>query len=196
MRVSPSPFAHVRFGIVIPHGSSCVCISRSPMQFSHRHFGCRRPRRTSCRSSVGCPGLFPHRQFGFYKPHAVHEVPLAPRSYDSLVANLCSSINFSSRTVACGCVVIDSSLSFFGVASASLLPPVLLPSGGLPSPRPSRLRCVKLTPSARTTFRMRGSQLQVLTKQRVVRESLFVKGVTIANFFSSCLCSRLFLLCF
>ena len=97
MRVSPSPFAHVRFGIINPHASSCVSISRSPMQFSHRHFGFRNPYSTSCMSTVGSPRPFPHRHFGFYNPHAVGGGRLAPLSYDSLVANSCSPINFSSR---------------------------------------------------------------------------------------------------
>ena len=133
MRVSPSPFGYVRFGIVNPHGSSCVSISRSPMQFSHRHFGFRNPYSTSCMSTVGSPRPFAHRQFGFYNPHAVGGGRLAPLSYDSLVANSCSPINFSSRAFS-RWLHIDPTLSHFWVSSVVLSPPQKLRFGMCPRP--------------------------------------------------------------
>ena len=45
--VSPLSFAHLRFGIVNPYGTSCVSTSRSPRQFSHRQFGLCNPHRES-----------------------------------------------------------------------------------------------------------------------------------------------------
>ena len=45
--VSPLSFAHLRFGIVNPYGTSCVSTSRSPRRFSHRQFGLCNPHRES-----------------------------------------------------------------------------------------------------------------------------------------------------
>ena len=95
--VSPLSFTHLRFGIVNPYGTLCVSTSRSPRRFSHRHFGFRNPYNTSCMSTVGSPRPFAHRHFGFDNPHALGAGRLSPLSHDSLVAILCSLINFSSR---------------------------------------------------------------------------------------------------
>ena len=95
--VSPLSFTHLLFGIVNPHGTSCVSISRSPRRFSHRHFGFRSPYSISCMSTVGSLRPFAHRHFGFDNPHALGAGRLSPLSHDSLVAMSCSLINFSSR---------------------------------------------------------------------------------------------------
>ena len=48
-------------------------------------------------STAGSPMPFSHQHFGLDNPHAVGAGRLSPLSHDSLIATLCSLINFSSR---------------------------------------------------------------------------------------------------
>ena len=124
--VSPLSFAHLRFGIVNPYGTSCVSTSRSPRQFSHRQFDPCNPHVESACLLSEVLGRCHIGTLDFYNPHAVGAGRLAPLSHDSLVATSCSLINFSSRAFS-RWVHMDLTCGSHLALSLSLLPLPLAP---------------------------------------------------------------------
>ena len=89
-------------------------------------------------SSVASPKPFSHRHFGFDNPHALGAGRLSPLSHDSLVAILCSLINFSSRASSS---FVHMDVTFGSHLTLSLSLPALssAPLSFPPPPSPPRL---------------------------------------------------------